>query len=128
MEARRQNGNVLNNFKKSLIAFMDELIETFPDDGDFITLRILVKDQIPIQVIMDTLVNDIDNIKQMVISKDDRFFIDGNIIFEQLDRVENFRKVWTSSGMTQENKDATWGWFTQFVYFAEKYLENIVKY
>ena len=128
MEARQQNGNVLNNFKKSLIAFMDELIETFPDDGDFITLRILVKDQIPIQVIMDTLINDLDNIKQMVISKDDKFFIDGNIIFEQLDRVENFRKVWTSPGMTQENKDATWGWFTQFVFFAEKYLENIVRY
>jgi hypothetical protein len=37
---------ILEKFHKCLVLFFDELIEMFPDEKEFIILRILEKDQI----------------------------------------------------------------------------------
>ena len=44
---------ILNEFKKGLISFFDELIEQFPEHGDLVVIRILLKDQLPVTQIMN---------------------------------------------------------------------------
>jgi len=111
--------NILNLFKKNLLNFLDELIETFPSHDDFIIMRIFVKDKIPISIIMDSFVNDIDNIKYMVVKRDDTFFTHGNIIFSKLEKEEVFNKIWGT--LDTDNKIIMWNWFEQFIKLAEKY-------
>lgn len=110
---------ILTEFKRHLVMFLDELIETFPKETDFITLRILVKDQIPASIIMDAFVEDIDHVEQQVHAMDPKFFTDGNVIFKRLDREKQFVKVWEES--SHDNRDVMWVWFKQFTLFVRKY-------
>lgn len=128
MSIVQKNAQILHDFKKSLILFLDELVETFPKESDFILLRILVKDQLPVQIIMDSFIEDIAHVRKQIVNKDDDFFIKGNTVFSKIGKEDTFRKLWTSSEMSHENKQETWKWFEQFVLFAEKYLENISNY
>lgn len=128
MSIVQKNSQILHDFKKSLISFLDELVETFPKECEFISMRILVKDQLPIQIIMDSFIEDIDNVKTQVNKKDENFFIKGNAIFSKIGKESIFKKLWESPEMTQCNKEETWKWFEQFVLFAERYLENISNY
>ena len=50
---------VLSEFKNGLISFFDELIDQFPKEGDLIMIRIFLKDQIPIEQVMNTFNNSI---------------------------------------------------------------------
>ena len=47
---------LLIKLKKQLIAFLDELVEAFPQEADFIIFRIFVADKLPITDIMDYIV------------------------------------------------------------------------
>ena len=44
---------ILIQFKKSIISFIDELIEAFPTEPDLIILRIFIKDQISIENVIN---------------------------------------------------------------------------
>lgn len=111
--------NVLISFKNNLLVFLDELIETFPSYKDFIILRIFVKDKIPIDLIMNSFIEDLQNIKIQVLNKDSKFFTEGNPIFSKLEKEEVFKDIW--SNMNTDNKNIMWNWFEQFIKFAEKY-------
>ena len=47
---------ILIQFKNSLVSFLDELIELFPQEPELIILRIFTKDQIPIEDIMNKFI------------------------------------------------------------------------
>jgi len=112
---------LLLEFKRALVMFLDELVETFPNEPDFVTLRILVNDQIPAQMIMDAFIEDLEHVRQQALERDERFFTESNPIFRKLDRVEQFRRVWVQSEQFPENRETMWAWFSQFVKFAEKF-------
>ena len=44
---------ILIEFKKSLVEFFDQLVEQFPDEGDLIMVRIFIKDQVPIEDVIE---------------------------------------------------------------------------
>lgn len=115
---------LLIEFKRALVMFLDELVETFPTEPDFVTLRILVNDQIPTQMIMDAFLEDLAHVKQQAENRDERFFTEGNPIFVKLDRVDQFRRVWLQSADHPENHATMWAWFDQFIRFAEKFNAN----
>ena len=50
---------LLVQFKGQLIYFIDELIEQFPEESDFIIMRILIKDQMNIEDIIEKFIADI---------------------------------------------------------------------
>jgi len=112
---------LLLEFKRALVMFLDELVETFPNEPDFVTLRILVNDQIPAQMIMDAFIEDLEHVRQQALERDERFFTESNPIFRKLDRVEQFRRVWVQSEQFPENRETMWAWFSLFVKFAEKF-------
>lgn len=114
---------ILNEFKKSLITFIDELITQFPEEGDLVIIRIFLNDQVPIPDVMNHVIHMILPLKQLVVSKDEKFFLENNVLFSALNsgKVNHFKKLWRSGRLDNDDKDVVWKWMTSFVFLAEKY-------
>ena len=115
--------DLLKQLKDQLIIFFDELIELLPGEPDLIIVRIFLKDKIPVETIMKYMKDKLVPLKQLVKDKDDTFFLQNNILFEEIDtnKVNHFKKLWESKKLDKENKETMWKWFRSFIYLAEKY-------
>lgn len=112
-------------FKDNLIKFLNAIIEQFPDEGDFVILRIMLSDQIPIEDAMKIFSDRIHPYVYMIKNKDERFFLESTDLFEGLakDRVNYFRNIWLSKQLNDEDRDELWKWFRLFANLAVKYKE-----
>jgi hypothetical protein len=104
---------VLSEFKNGLISFFDELIDQFPQEGDLVMIRIFLKDQIPIEDVMNIFVNNINKdggkLKKMIKDRNELFFLENNV-FGSLskNKVMHFQKLWRSGNLDQEDKNVIW--------------------
>jgi hypothetical protein len=119
---------VLSEFKNGLISFFDELIDQFPYEGDLIMIRIFLKDQIPIEDVMNIFNNSInkDNgkLKEMIKKRNEIFFLENNIFdaFSK-NKVMHFKKLWRSGSLDDDDKKVIWKWIDSFVYLGDKYIK-----
>lgn len=117
---------ILENMRKQLVAFMDELIETYPDESDFILYRILLKDQLPITLIMEYVCDQLLPLKKQIEEKNEDFFMNNNILFkdfsdESHQSINYMKNIWKSC--SDENKEIMWKWFQLFLRLSERYIE-----
>jgi len=127
---------ILVQLKQQLVDFLDELIESFPNEPDFIIFRIFVNDQIPIIDIMKYITEKLCPLHDMVKRRDEKFFADYNVLFEKFDekktgKVNYFKRIWFSGGLDKEDKEVIWRWFHSFLVLGNKYIElqkNVSKY
>ena len=133
MHSRQTNErHVLNIFKTSIISFMDELIDQFPSETALIHGRILLKDQIPIEVTMRDFITKIERndglLKKLIKNKDSKFFLEHNIFSLEANSdvsmsgttTNHFRTIWLSE-LDDHDREVMWKWFESFVALAEKY-------
>jgi large subunit ribosomal protein L40e len=115
--------DLLIMFKQKLLMFLDAIIEQFPKEGDFVYLRLVLDQQVPIETVMDIFSSRILPYIDMIKIKDERFFLESVDLFEGIsgDKVHYFRNIWLSPALTNEDKDQLWKWFTLFGNFAVKY-------
>ncbi len=115
--------NVLIEFKKSLIILMDELIDQLPQEADIVICRIFLKNQVNIVDVMGYFIMKILPLKTYVKKRDDRFFLQHNILFGKLDKnkVNHFKRLWTSSALDEDDREVIWTWFDCFIRLSEKY-------
>jgi len=120
---------VLSEFKNGLISFFDELIDQFPKEGDLIMIRIFLKDQIPIEQVMNTFNNSInkDNnkLRKMVKDRNELFFLENNVFDESVskNKIVHFKKLWRSGRLDDDDKEVVWKWLDSFIYLGDKYLK-----
>jgi len=120
---------VLIQFKNSLVSFVDELIEAFPQEPDLIILRIFIKDQVPIQDIVNKFIHTInkDNqqIKKDIEMRNESVFL-KNDIFESIAKSKsiNFSKLWRSDSLDDEERKIIWKWIDSFVLLSERYTKT----
>jgi len=116
---------ILNLLKTDLIKFLDNLIETFPEESDFIVLRFLV-DKYPIENVMKYIVDKLLPLSDLVNSKNERFFLENNILFEefseQKDKINYFKNMWENGSLDDEEKDCIWSWFKRFLSRGNEYV------
>lgn len=114
---------ILSDFKTNLVAFLDELIEQFPEEGDLVVARIFLNDQVPIVDVMNTFITKLLPVKDMVKQRNDDFFLNNNILFDQLDKnkVNHFKKLWRSERLDSEDRQTIWRWYDLFISLSEKY-------
>jgi len=121
---------VLAEFKSSLITFFDELISQFPSEPDLVIARIVLKDQVPIKDVVDEFnlkINMEDGLlKKMVKERNETFFLEHNI-FDYLgkDKVNNFKKLWRSGNLDDEDKEVVWKWIDSFIFLGDKYAKSM---
>jgi len=114
---------ILKLFRQKLIEFLDALVEKLPKERDIVVLRVLFSDQIPIEKAIEVFSSRILPYEDMVINKDERFFLECSDLFEGVkgDKVHYFKNLWTSPTFTEEDKEVLWQWFKCFLKLALKY-------
>ena len=124
---KKMSTEILSQFKTQIIKFLDEMVEQFPNEGDFVVMRILIKDQYSINDVMNNFIQQVLPLKQMVKDRNDKFFLENNILFEDLDstKVNHFKTVWRSDFLDDDDRQAMWLWFDLFIKLAEKYQRSI---
>jgi len=122
---------VLIEFKKNLVMFLDELIESFPQEGDLIVFRIFINDQAPIKDVVDAfnynINKDDQNLRRMVKDKNEHFFLENdpfNLANETQESVNHFKTLWRSGKLDKEDKNVIWRWITTFVYLGDKFAQS----
>lgn len=119
---------ILQEFKKQLLSFFDELIGQFPQEGDLVLIRLFITNQIPIKDVMDIFVENVtknDNeLKTMITDRNELFFLEHSM-FDNLgkDKVNHFKRIWRSDNLDEEDKEVIWNWVDAFVYLSNKYNE-----
>ena len=112
---------ILDKFQKSLVSFFDELIEMFPNEKEFILLRILVKDQIPSTQIMSYFEQLLENeeIVRSIELKNDQFFLD-NVLFSKFNKSDIFKNLWKNR-LDNDDKQMIWSWIDSFMKMTKNY-------
>jgi hypothetical protein len=118
--------DLLVQLRMQLINFLDELIETFPGENDFLVYRIMIKDRLPITDIMDYVVKYVCPLQEAVRTKNDETILNHNIIFGKLSekgmaKVARYKKIWQQ--IDQEDKNTIWRWVSSFINIGLKYAE-----
>jgi hypothetical protein len=115
---------LLQVLKTQLLLFFDELIHILPNEQDFIVIRFFIKDQVPISDVMDYIVKKLVPLESYVLNKDERFFLEHQVLFEDLrdqnTKVSYFKTMWENS-QDEENKEVIWNWFKYFIQVGKKY-------
>lgn len=120
-------------FKNALISFLDELIGQFPQEGDLVIFRIFLKDRIAIGSVLNFCVLKILPLKQMIVDRNEDFFLNHCNLFDSLeidtkkDKVNNFKRLWRSKQLDTDDKRVIWEWFDSFIFLAEKYQKSLIK-
>jgi hypothetical protein len=113
---------ILTKFQLSLVSFFDELINIFPNEQEFIILRILVKDQIPSIQIMsyfETILDD-EKIMLSIKTRDDQFFLQ-NVLFSKFNKSDIFKNIWLKK-LDEDDKKMFWNWIDSFFKIATNYV------
>lgn len=120
---------ILIQFKNSLITFVDELIEAFPQEPDLIILRIFLKDQISIEEVMNRFIHVINKtredgttLKDSIKARDDRVLVE-NELFQTIAKTKtlNFKKLWRSDNLDEDDRNTVWRWIDSFVLLSDRY-------
>lgn len=121
---------LLTQLKSQLVTFLDELIETFPSEPDFVIFRIFVNDRVPTTDIMKYIVLKLCPLQEMVKIRDENFFLNYNILFDNFDesktsKVNHFKRLWTGNQLDKDDKEVIWKWFNSFIILGNKYKEIV---
>jgi hypothetical protein len=123
---------VLNEFKKQLLLFLDELITQFPLEGDLVVFRLFIANQVYIKDVLDTITlkinKDNGKLRKMAKERNEKFFLNENIfdIEDNVDKnkINHFKKLWLSNDLDDEDKNIIWQWMETFIYFSDKYSKK----
>ena len=118
-------GDILVQLKTQLVNFLDELIEMFPNEGDFILYRINIKDRISIHEVMNYIVVKILPNQEHIKNKDASFFLQNTTLYEKIDSstVSYYKKLWLSNKLDNNDREVMWKWVSSFVFLGNKYVD-----
>ena len=120
---------ILQQFKKQLISFIDELVGQFPAEGDLIFIRVFLGNQVPIIDVMDEFMVLLESTyeesytpRDMVKNRDEMFFLMNDSMFQRLSKgkVNHFKKLWRSQ-LDDDEKKIVWSWIDSLVFLGDKY-------
>ena len=116
---------LMYEFRNQLINFLDELIEQFPEESDLYIIRIFMKDQIPVYDVLGRYIRDLLPLKKIVDKRDESFFLQNDILYEQsgvaIDKVNNFRQLWLSDKLDDNDREVIWKWMDLLNNISAKY-------
>ena len=119
---------LLQTFKNQIINFLDELIQQFPDDAEFVIIRIFVKDQIPLGDVLGRFIKECLPYHDQIKQKNQSFFLESDIIVNALggnklgnDVMEKLKSLWLSDRLDEDDREMIWKWMGLFFKIAENY-------
>lgn len=115
----------LTTLQNSLVTFFDELVEMFPNEAEFVTIRIMIKDRLPITQVADFFCGKILPERELIKNRDDRFFTERDNIFSMGPmKSNNFKNLWLSDKLSKDDRLTIWKWLDAFVFLSDKYQNS----
>lgn len=124
MQARIQSqADILAEFRNNMVEFFDELIEVFPAETDIILARIMVKDVLNPEMVMNQFILDVVPHREQIKNRHEEFFLTNNFLhhLNSKGKVNHFKLLWKSNQLDDDDRKILWQWFDTFLHFAEKY-------
>lgn len=120
--------DIITEFKRLLIGFIDELIEQFPQEGDLVLARVFLNNQVPITVVINYFIKELLPLKPIIEQRDENFFLQNDILFGAINRgkVGHFRRLWRSPVLDDTDRALIWKWFDYFIRITERYQQHII--
>ena len=122
---------LLQTFKTQIIQFLDELIQQFPNESEFLIIRIFVKDQIPLGDVLGRFIKECLPYHKSVLDRDEKFFLESNIIVNALggnemgqEVMNRIKELWKSDQLDGEDREMIWAWLALFFKIAKKYKDT----
>lgn len=117
---------ILSLFKDNMLQFIDNLVELCPEEGELIMFRILFENQLPIEDTMIRLAKVILPIKEMIIKKNEKFFLEGNDIFGNVkqEKIIKWKQLWLKKNLDSQDREMIWKWLQLFLGLSEMYYNN----
>jgi len=117
----------MQEFRHQLVVFLDELIEQFPHEGDFVLIRIFIKDQIPVADVIGRFIRDLLPLKEQVKQRDELFFLHNTILYTGTslakDKINHFKDLWLSNQLDDNDRDIIWKWMDVFISISGRYFK-----
>jgi hypothetical protein len=121
---------ILKEFQTQVIAFFDELIAQFPNEGDLVVMRLFISTQMPIEDTINKLIHELakndGEKRQAVKDRNESFFLSfeaANATAEKY-KFNHFKKLWRSGQLDNEDKRVIWQWMDTFIFLADKYVKS----
>lgn len=119
----------MQEFRKNLVQFLDELIEQFPEETKFVMIRIAIQNQVPVADVIGRFIRDILPFREEARQRNDRFFIDHPFLYmsekdmENIgkEKIDQFTKLWRSDRLDDKDRSIIWDWLDIFMEYAHKY-------
>ena len=111
-------------FKDRLEAFLNVLIDQFPQEKDFVILQLGIRGEIiPPEKTLFNFSKAIIPYKDMVLNKDKDFFLTkcDTVLFSMYtEKLKNrdknyFKRIWGLDTLTEDDRDNLWRWFKLFL-------------
>jgi|TARA_Y100000816_G_C26019324_1_gene533213 hypothetical protein len=119
---------LLEEFRNQLVNFLDELIDQFPMESDFVLIRMFIKDQVPVTDILGRFIRDLLPLKDIVHKRNEQFFLENTILYTggniKTDKVDHFKKLWQSDTLDECDRKIIWDWMDLFMRIAGSYDTN----
>lgn len=119
---------LMKKFRDQLVTFLDEIIEQFPTESDFVLIRMFIKDQIPVHDILGRFIRDILPLKERVEKRDETFFLNNTLLYTggniSSDKINHFQKLWKSDKLDVEDRETIWNWMECFIKISDCYFQK----
>jgi hypothetical protein len=114
---------LLQKYKVALIRFIDDLMLKFPEEGDLIISRVFLKDQIPVEEVLNLMSHRILKCTDHIKNRNDEFFLKETSIFGGVNQssIIKFKDLWSSDRLGIEDRKAIWKWIDLMVKFGRMY-------
>jgi len=126
MDSESEKLVLMKEFRDQLVNFLDEIIEQFPMESDFVLIRMFIKDQIPVHDVLGRFIKEILPLKEYVKNRDETFFLDNQILYTggniNTEKIDHFKKLWKSNSLDKEDKETIWRWMDCFIKISNKYF------
>jgi hypothetical protein len=120
--------NIIREFRARLVEFLDELIEQFPHEGEFVIIRIFIKDQVPMADVLGRFIRDLLPFADQVKARDENFFLNNTLLYTGAsvaqNKVNHFKELWQSNQLDKGDREAAWKWMDLLNAIATQYYKN----
>lgn len=117
-------------FKDRFEAFLNVLIDQFPNEKDFVILQLGIRGEVisPEKVLIN-FSKAIVPFKEMVLNKDEDFFLtkfDSVLLSLYSDKLKNkntnyFKRIWTTPTLNEDDRNSLWKWVKLFLNIVIEY-------
>ena len=119
----------LELFKTQVLKFIDELIDQFPKEDQFIVIRVFVKDQIPLTDVLGRFIQEVLPLHSIIENRDTDFFLNNDAIYRSLgdigkNGVDKLKILWQSNYLDDDDREQIWNWMYLLIKISKKHYKN----